>query len=50
MDGSDIHALATSVAASDVAQKRSGELTQPIGNTKSMQINGSRSEVKEGTT
>ena len=34
----------TSVTVSDVVQKRSGELTHPIGKTKSTQSRGSGSE------
>ena len=37
-----------SVAVSDVAQKRSGELTHPIGSTRSMQTKTQGSDVMGG--
>ena len=36
--GFDMYVLVTSVTVSGVAQKRSGEPTQPIGRTKLIQI------------
>ena len=42
--------FATSVTVLDVAQKRSGEFTHPMGMTILMQRRGSGSEGIDGTT